>query len=469
MQISILNGIYTDNTSNFRTSYPRNLVPVPKSQGISQGYLRQAEGIKLFASGLGADRGSIQWRDECYRVQGTKLIKVLANKTIVTIGDVGTGGAVTFEYSFDHLAISSGGRLYLYDGTTLAQNVDPDLGVVLDFVWIDSQFITTDGENLVATEIGDPFSVNPFKYGSSEIDPDPINGVHELRNEVVAVNRHTIEFFRNIPTGAVDEFPFRRINGAQIQRGAIGTHASTIYNEQVAFVGGGRGEPPSVYLGANGGTRKIASREIEEILKGYSEATLSTMLIEARENDAHSWLYVHLPDKTLVFDGAASAEMSQRVWFTLSAGILNESRYPARSFTWCYDMWLSGNPITGDIGEMVNDVSTHYGNETRWEFGVSVLYNEGRGVIVHEQELVCLTGSALLGANPVVSLEQSTDGLTWSSPLTAPAGVQGDRNVQIEWRRLGHFKQWQIQRFYGSSDAHIAIARLEARVEGLAN
>ena len=45
MQIPILNGIYTDNDSDFRTSYPRNMIPVPKAQGMSAGYLRPADGI----------------------------------------------------------------------------------------------------------------------------------------------------------------------------------------------------------------------------------------------------------------------------------------------------------------------------------------------------------------------------------------------------------------------------------------
>ena len=76
MQIPILNGIYTDEASDFRTSYPRNLIPVPKSQGISQGYLRPADGIVEFGDGPGLDRGGINWDNVCYRVMGTKLVSI---------------------------------------------------------------------------------------------------------------------------------------------------------------------------------------------------------------------------------------------------------------------------------------------------------------------------------------------------------------------------------------------------------
>jgi hypothetical protein len=35
------------------------------------------------------------------------------------------------------------------------------------------------------------------------------------------------------------------------------------------------------------------------------------------------------------------------------------------------------------------------------------------------------------------------------------------------WFQQGHMRNWRIQRFRGSSDAHISIARLEAQLEPL--
>jgi hypothetical protein len=101
-------------------------------------------------------------------------------------------------------------------GSTLVQVTDPDLGVVLDVVWVDGYFMTTDGEFLVVTELVDPTQVNPLKYGSSEVDPDPVVALLKLRNEVYALNRNTIEVFDNVG-GLL--FPFQRIDGAQIQKG----------------------------------------------------------------------------------------------------------------------------------------------------------------------------------------------------------------------------------------------------------
>jgi hypothetical protein len=45
MQVPILRGVFTDNGPNVRVSYPVNLVPVPTQSGVSQEYLRPADGL----------------------------------------------------------------------------------------------------------------------------------------------------------------------------------------------------------------------------------------------------------------------------------------------------------------------------------------------------------------------------------------------------------------------------------------
>ena len=80
VQIPILNGIYTDGSPNFRTSYPVNLVPVPKENGISSGFLRPADGLIATGTGPGVDRGGINWNDgNLYRVMGTKFCQVASD------------------------------------------------------------------------------------------------------------------------------------------------------------------------------------------------------------------------------------------------------------------------------------------------------------------------------------------------------------------------------------------------------
>ena len=106
--------------------------------GLSNGYLRPAQGIRQIGQGPGGDRGAINWNDQCFRVMGTQLCTVDAAGAVASLGNVGAGDAVAMDYSFDRLAINSGTNLFYWDGTTLTQVADADLGFVKDMRWIDS-------------------------------------------------------------------------------------------------------------------------------------------------------------------------------------------------------------------------------------------------------------------------------------------------------------------------------------------
>lgn len=465
MQIPILSGVFADGSPNFRTSYPKNMIPVPKATGISQGYLRPGEGIVELGTGPGVNRGGINWNGTIYRVMGTKLVSISASNVVTVIGDVGSGGRVTFDYGFTYLAIASGGRLYLYDGTTLTQVTDPDLGTVLDVVWVDGYYMTTDGEFLVVTDLDDPFAVNPLKYGSSEADPDPVEALLKLRNEIYALNRYTIEVFDNVGTTG---FPFQRIPGAQIQKGCVGTHANCVFMDNVAFLGGGRNEAPGIYMGANGTAAKISTREIDEILQTYTEAELSVAFLEERVNQAHMHLVVHLPRHTLVFDGAATQALSVPVWFTLSSTLVGDGIWNACTCIWAYDRWNVCHPNTNQFGYLTDTVSTHWGETIGWEFGTLITYNQGQGAIFHDLELVSLTGSTAFGVDPTIWTQYSVDGVTWSVEKPIRAGKTGERNKRLMWMQQGYMRNMRMQRFRGTSDAHVAVAALEARIEPLA-
>jgi Phage stabilisation protein len=467
VQISILNGIYTDNGPDFRTSYPVNMIPVPKGNGISEGFLRPADGVVSNGTGPGIDRGGINWNGVCYRVMGSKLVSVSATGTVTILGDVGDDGQlVTMDYSFDRLAIASSGHLFYWSPSLgLVQVTDADIGVVIDVVWVDGYFMTTDGEFLIVTELLDPTQVNPLKYGSSEVDPDPVIALLKLRNEIYALNRNTIEVFDNV---GAELFPFQRIDGAQIQKGCVGTFACCVFVENIAFVGGGRNESPGIYMGANATANKISTQEIDQILLQYTEEELALVKLEARNDKAHQHLYVHLPDRTIVFDASASQELNQPVWFTLTSSIEGFSKYRAQNLVWCYDKWLVGDPTDNNIGYFVDNISTQWGQTVRWEFGTTIVYNEGRGAIFSELELVGLTGRVPLGSDPYISTSYSIDGETWSQPKSIKAGKIGQRQKRLVWFQQGWMRNWRIQRFQGTSDAHIACARLEARIEALA-
>jgi hypothetical protein len=235
----------------------------------------------------------------------------------------------------------------------------------------------------------------------------------------------------------------------------------------VAFVGGGRNEGISVWLASGANTVKISTREIDQILATYTETALATTICEARVYNGLNHLYIHLPDHTLVYDGSASQIAEQAIWFTLADGLYGNSSYRARNFINAYDKWICGDTSAPNLGYAVYDISSLWGERIGWQFETQIFYNEGKGAIFHELELVALTGRVALGVNPTIFASYSADGITYSQERGISAGRIGDRNKRLTWMRNGRMGDWRTYRFRGTSDAHLSVAILEARLEPL--
>lgn len=482
MKIPILNGIFTDNQPDFQASYPVNMVPVAGDTGINSGYLKPHDGIMELGAGPGLDRGGIERLGVHYRVMGTKLVSIDAEGNAVELGNIGGTDQVPFRpqssYSFDLLAIAASGNLYYYNASsielfgiapnTIFQVSDENLGKVIDVVFLNGVFVVTDGEVVRSSSITNPTEFNPLAYESSEFDPDPVVALLRYRSELYVVNKKSIEVFQGAITGGDIYLPFLPIAGAQMTKGCVGTLACCIFSDSIAFVGGGHNEPPSVYLGRNSQTARISTRAIDSLLAGYTKEQLSSIMVESRKYKNHDQLYIHLPDRAIVYDASASATFEVPVWFQLTTSTSGFEQYGARGFVYSYGKWFVGDPNSNSISAFDETVSSQRGDKFRWQFDTSILYNGGNGAIVNELELVALTGRNVPGTNPKISTSYSIDGLTYSQKQYVDAGNTGQRNKRLVWYRNGHMKNWRIQRFEGDSDAHISIARLEAQVEPLA-
>lgn len=463
MEIPLIKGIYTSQGVDVRVSHPVNMVPTVVDSGISASYLKPADGIVSFATGQGNDRAGIFWNDGCYRVSGSSLILVDSSGSSSVLGDVG-GASTKFarlDYGFDRLMIVSDKKLFYWNGA-LTQVSDADLGKPIDGCWLGGYYVTTDGESIIVTDLNDPTAINPLKYGSSESDPDNINALHRLRNELVAVNRHTIELFENVG-GSL--FPFQRIEGAQIQKGAVSTRASCIFMDMIAFVGGSRNEGVGVHLGANATTQKISTQEIDDAI---ALEDVDDILVECKIEKDYQHLLVHLSDRTLCFDYAASQALGTQVWFTLTSSAASFAKYKAINHVRAFGKWICGNPSGSQIGYLSGSTGEHYGDIVRWEIATPIVYLDGSGGIINSLELVSLTGRNALGVDANISTSYSLDGMSWSQNKSISAGSIGNTLKRLVWFGQGFFRHWRIQRFTGDSQSRLSVIRLEAKMQAAA-
>lgn len=462
-QLSILRGIYGDSAGDLRASYPRNLFPMLGENGVTDGYLRTAPGLTAITSANGEDRGAILWGDDVYRVIGGRLYK-LVGSALQDMGAVGFGSAVSMDYSFDLLAVASGGGLFYCDGSGVSQVTDPDLGVVLDVMWIDGYFMTTDGTHLVVTELDDPYAVNPLKYGSSEEDPDPIVALRKVRGEAYALNRYTIENFQNLGSTG---FPFQRNKGGLIPKGCVGTKANCYFLETFAFVGGARNEALSVYLAGAGRALNISTPDIDRKLAALTDNEQALIECEALIEKGEQRLLVHLPTETLVYSHQASHAAEGPVWSILASGSLADERYAARHFVLSNGQWIGGS-ATGVVGYLDLNTETHFGDVAGWAFDTLFMYNGSRGALIQAIELVGQTGLAPLGVDATVFMSFSRDGKLFTNERAISMGQFGQTRKRVQWRPGYRFMNYGMLRFCGASTARASWMRLECQFEALA-
>jgi hypothetical protein len=286
--IPLLSGVAGSETGEFVQTYPLNLEPVIVDSKISKGQLRAAPGAIQLGTGPGVDRGGIFWNGTHFRVFGTKLCSLTADGAVTQIGDVGAGARCAFDYSFDRLAIASGGLLWYYtvDGG-LVQMTDADLGPVVDMLWIDSFFMTTDGTYVIVTELSDPMQVKPLKYGSAEEDPDPIVGLIKYRDEAYVLGRNTIQPFKNVGGNG---FPFATDLGVTIPFGCVGPMAKCLFSDGFAFVGSGRNQGLNVYAAGLAATAQpIGCRELCDALDALPDPSVVELRRGATATNGGCW------------------------------------------------------------------------------------------------------------------------------------------------------------------------------------
>ena len=452
MQIPIMAGM-TARDGHFAAEYPVNLEPRAKVSGLSQGQLVSTRGAVQRVAGTGAGRGGILWNGALYRASGSRLIRIDADWTVANLGDIGNDNAPCgFDYSFDRLSIRSGGKLFYYDGTALTQVTDPDLGTVLDHVWIDGYHVTTDGEFLVATDLLDPANVNPLKYGSAEQDPDPLTGVFKIRGELYGVGRHTIQVFDNV--GGLN-FPFRVNTSATIPVGCISATAKCpVGGETYAFIGGARNEPLGLYVLAGGSAERLSNMEIEAILA--AEPVPELIELEYRTFGEEAYVLIHMAAKTIGVALQASKAADDGAWFILAS----DGPYRPRHAVWAYGKHVVDDLAGTAIGELTTATALHFDADPDWTFASALMFNEGEAFSIDEVELsgqFPLSGCA-------VFFSMTRDAAVWSNEIARR--LTGRRDERVVWRPSLRVRTLTGFRWRGKG--RVAIARADARGEVMA-
>lgn len=463
MPEAILNFIKGDeigSDSDYRDALPVNMYAISRPMFGVQAYMQQFFGLKKIGDGEGVDRGGI-WNErfsEHYRVSGNKFISVDKLGNTIILGDVTGSDTVSLPYSFNTQGIVADGKFYTYSASSgFNENTDPDLGSPIDCVWVDGYYFFTDGEFIYHSDINDETSIDPQKFATAEFMPDPSLGLAKTQdNKVMVFGRYSLEFFVN---NASENFSFQRLETRAQKIGIVGTHAKAEVGGKWYILGGRKEQSVSMHVVGVGDSKNVSTREIDKIIDKYSEEELSSSVVETFEEDGTTFVIVHLPNETLLFNESIAQEAGvTNAWSILKTDVLGDANYRAKHtvFDPRGPNWVVGDKRDTTIGLIDSFLTTHYDEIVEWIIYSPIMKIESASV--DQLEIENISGHTT-NDDATVFVSISYDGVTHGMEYTEMYGAPNDYNKRFILRRMGYVRNWLSFKFRGASQSRMAFSR----------
>lgn len=459
MPISLIKGDKIRVEAEYGDALPENMYAVADPVLNAAGYMTMHPGLTEFGTGVGPDRGAV-WNERIvdhFRVSSNRFVVVNDDGSTTRYGDIPGTENVSMPYSFNTQAVIGGGNFYLFDFDNGFRRVtDPEIGTPIDGVFIDGYYCLTDGEFLYHTDLNDESSIDPLKFATAEFSPDPTLGVGKTQdNKWIAFNRYSTEYFAN---QATDNFAFQRISSRALKIGIVATHAKCELNDKWYITGGRKEGSVGVHVLGVGSSPRVSTREVDKILGQYTEEDLADMYMESRSQDGYSFVYIHLPNETLLFNETIANQVGlDNAWSILKGGKYSD---PWRGIHGVFEPrvgeWIYGDRDGLEFGLLDNTVATQYDEIAEWVLYTPFMFLDSTSVDKLEIEV-------MPGHNETddasVFLSLTYDGVTYGKEWTELYGTPDNYSKRFIIRRLGYVRDWVGFKLRGACTSRMSFGR----------
>ena len=430
--------------------------------------------VQLVSSGTveNQNRGMHEMAGIAYTVNGQTLYKIVetitlgvASYSLTSLGTItGTARVSMADNGTQLMVLVPGGDGFIYNHVTdtFAQITDADFdanGNPQFVVFVDSYFVcTTDTKKFICSAPNDGLSYNALDFGTAESDPDVTVAPIVFKNQLFISGSQTIEAFQNV--GGTD-FPFQR-TGLFLQKGVYSPYSLINAQDTFVFVGGGENEGPSIWALSGNDTAKISSTPIDNLLQDLTLSQLQSIYSWAYSQNGAYFIGFTLPTTTLVFD------LTSKRWHERRSLLDDElSQYRITAICKAYNQILCGDFIDGRIGRIDPLVYTEYGNTIIRRVATQPFQNNLKAIFVPSIELTVESGVGNTAVtDPVITMDRSKDGKTWSDARTRAIGKIGEYNRRAIWRKNGRASRFEIFRFTLTDAVKPVILQLNAEIIG---
>lgn len=445
------------------------VIPQTANAG-SKVVLFNSPGIKSFSNAAGVNRGSREMAGISYFVNGTQLYKVESSGTATAIDTISGSGQVSMADNGEKLVIVVPGvTAYEYNSITdtVTEITDTDFRVSDTVCFKDGYFIFTssDGSVFFNSALNDPLNYRALDFGTAEIDPDKIIACHVVHNELFIIGQETIELFQNIGGSG---FPFQRIQGANIQKGARAKFSIVRIGETFGFVGGGEKEKPGVYAVLDSSkAQKISTDAIDKEIQKFSDQEIADCIgfnyfDRGQEIIGFTFTSDSISSRTFCYNATTSKLSGIPTWFEMQSGI-DDNRWNVNSIVKAYGKLLVGT-TTSAIGELDENTYTELGSTIKRQFTSAPIANQDKVMKISKVKLWMEAGVGLTlgqGEDPIVRMDTSDDGRVFSNDKDRKIGKIGKYGQQTEWRRIGRVPSFKVLRFTITDPVKTIIRKLQ--------
>lgn len=461
VKINLTGGSYKHKSLPVSAQRTINFVPQVIDNEITKNkyILNSFFGQKLFASISGVSRGMFFHKNLLYRVVGNVLYSVLADGTHNQLGAVPGTNKCIFDAIDNNLIFTADRKAFVWNGSTLAQITDPDLGqpntvtVLNKHALFDWQL-----DLFVVSNVADPFTIDGLNYASAEGKADNLIRCYAFNDLVYMFGESTVEQWWN---SGVGKPPFDRVEGGIINVG-LGSILGVSNNLNYAYF---FGNDRRVYKMKGSLIQSVTNQTLVEEFSSYSN--VEDVRVWCMDIENKNYIVVCFPsnDKTWVY-------IEDGDWFEWSSGY-NGGRNRADGYVKAYGKHLVEDYQNGNIYELRSDIYTENGEiilrqRDSAPLDGSIFGYSGKKITMNSLVLNIETGTGLIsgqGSNPVVMLSFSDDGgRTFSNERWGSIGRLGEYKYEVRFNALGSFHE-RIIRIATSDPVYYCIRDCIADIE----
>lgn len=439
MQLPLIRGERQSNL-DYRDNLPVNFTTVIKQTKGAGGYLLTHDGLTEFSQVSGKARGGIfnDRFNKHYRVSGNAFESINADGSVDVLGVISGSSVCSFARSFNTQSILSDGKWYLWDGATLTQQLDPELGVPIDHDWFLGIYVFTDGESVFHSDVVNETSISPLKYSSSEFAPDPILGVSRSgHQQIAAFNRYSTEYFFFNPSAPSGTSVLQVIQNKTVRAGIVGTHCKTLLDDLFFILGGRIDESPSFHIINGTSIESFSTREVDKLIAEYDETELKDVVLETRVVDRDKFIIAHLPNETLLYNHTVARQVGiTQAWTIIKTDV--EVDNPWRGKFGVFDprasKWIYGDILENKLGYLDQQSASQYGEQVE-----QILYSPIVPVkqgSIDNFEIETIPGYS--SADVTCSFSMSYNGVTYGQEYFNAISTPDNYNDRYIARRLGY-------------------------------